>query len=238
MQERCEELELKGTIILANEGINFTLAGEESKIEEVIDYLCNNQLFKNKFREIDIKKSYSETKPFGKMVVRIAKEIITMRNPVIKPGQKRAPSIEASKVKEWLKNGVDDDGNEVVMLDTRNTYETDIGTFDGAIKLEIESFGEFPDAIAKIADESKDGLKEKTIVSFCTGGIRCEKAALYMQDIDFQKVYQLEGGILKYLEEAGGEHWKGECFVFDDRIAVDSALQETKKKYTKEDIGS
>ena len=112
------------------------------------------------------------------------------------------------------------------MLDTRNTYETDIGSFEGAIKLEIERFSEFPEAVRKQLEEDK-GLKNKTVVSFCTGGIRCEKAVLLMNEMDMPRAYQLEGGILKYFEKTGGKHWDGECFVFDDRVAVDKSLNET-----------
>ncbi len=142
----------------------------------------------------------------------------------------RGASVDSQTLRRWLGQGHDDDGREVVMLDTRNTYETDIGTFKNAITLEIERFSEFPEAIAKAVAEQED-LKEKTVVSFCTGGIRCEKAVLYMNNIEMQRVYQLEGGILKYFEETGGEHWQGECFVFDDRVAVDASLNKTAKEY-------
>ena len=231
MQERCDALELKGTIILASEGINLVLAGERANIDAFVDFLKHHELFEGAFSDLTPKESISDSKPFGKMVVRLAKEIITMRVPDMDPVKKgRGASVDSQTLRRWLGQGHDDDGREVVMLDTRNTYETDIGTFKNAITLEIERFSEFPEAIAKTVAEQEE-LKEKTVVSFCTGGIRCEKAVLYMNDIEMQRVYQLEGGILKYFEETGGEHWQGECFVFDDRVAVDASLNKTTKDY-------
>jgi UPF0176 protein len=122
-------------------------------------------------------------------------------------------------------------------MDTRNAFEVAMGTFAGAIDFDIERFSEFPEAVAKACADEHLNLKDKTIVSFCTGGIRCEKAALYLKEIDVNNVYQLDGGILRYFEEAGGAHWGGECFVFDERVAVDTSLQPTQKHYEGRTVG-
>lgn len=230
LQARCEELELKGTIILASEGINLVLAGSRGSIDSFLEFLRNDSYFGCRFQDLEIKESFSDSQPFGRMVVRLAKEIITMRIPDVEPSRNRAPIVDPRTLREWLSRGYDDHGREVVMLDTRNTYETDIGTFKDAIKLEIERFSEFPGAIEEVLGTRSD-LKEKTVVSYCTGGIRCEKAVLYLQDKALSNVYQLEGGILRYFEEAGGEHWQGECFVFDNRVALDSELTQTTRDY-------
>lgn len=230
LQERCDALELRGTIILANEGINIVLAGARESIDAMVQFMKTAPLFGGDLADLDIKESVSDYKPFGKMVVRVAREIITMRVPQVDPRKSRAPVVDSETLDRWLEKGCDDDGNEVVMLDTRNTYETDIGSFEGAIKLEIERFSEFPEAVRKQLEEDK-GLKNKTVVSFCTGGIRCEKAVLLMNEMDMPRAYQLEGGILKYFEKTGGKHWDGECFVFDDRVAVDKSLNETNQDY-------
>ena len=153
-----------------------------------------------------------------------------MRHPTIVPESKRAPFVDPATLKTWLDRGYDDNGRPVVMMDTRNSFEVAMGTFDGALNFDIEKFSQFPQAIQASLNERAD-LKEKTIVSFCTGGIRCEKAALYMHEIDMPYVYQLHGGILGYFEHVGGAHWSGECFVFDERVALDSTLQPTVHSY-------
>ena len=228
LKERCQQLELKGTIIVAPEGINLFLAGTRQTITAFLEFLQKDPLFGGRFEELDIKESFSEKQPFRKMVVRLAREIITMRQPMTPcPSQGRAPFVSAKKLKEWLDKGQDDEGREIVLLDTRNAFEVDLGTFEKAQSLEISMFSEFPDALKKLNEQRQ--LADKTVVTFCTGGIRCEKAALYMGGLGMQKVYQLDGGILRYLEETAGEHWQGECFVFDERYAVDAALQATTK---------
>lgn len=228
LKERCGELALKGTIILAEEGINLFLAGERAAINEFFEYLRQDKLFDGRFNDLEIKESFSSSQPFRRMVVRIAKEIITMRHPTICPEDKRAPFIGARKLKDWLDQGHDDEGRELVLLDTRNAFEVEVGTFKGAVDFSIERFSQFPDAIAGTLEKQSD-LKEKTIVSFCTGGIRCEKAVLFMQELNLPRVFQLDGGILRYFEEVGGEHWQGECFVFDERIALDPQLRTTER---------
>lgn len=214
--ERCHALALKGTILLAPEGINLFLAGPREATDAFMAWLHED----TRFAGIVPKESISDAAPFGRMRVRLKKEIITMRMPAIRPEGARAPSVTPATLRRWLDQGRDDDGREVVLLDTRNDYETDVGLFEQAVDYRIASFTEFPAAIA--ADRERyDG---KTVVSYCTGGIRCEKAVLHMQDIGMTCVFQLEGGILKYFEETDGAHWRGDCFVFDDRGAVDKQL--------------
>jgi UPF0176 protein len=213
---RCEALALKGTILLAPEGINLFLAGSRAAIGGFMATLREDP----RFADIEPKESLSDEVPFGRMRVRLKREIITMRLPTIRPEGGRAPAVDASTLQRWLDQGHDDAGREVVLLDTRNDYETEVGKFPQAVDYRIASFTEFPAAIA--ADRAR--YEGKTIVSYCTGGIRCEKAALHMQDLGMPHVYQLEGGILKYLEQTDGAHWRGDCFVFDGRVAVDKQL--------------
>jgi RluA family pseudouridine synthase len=152
------------------------------------------------------------------MLVKIKKEIIAFGIDGVVPAQKTSPKLPAKELKRWL-----DEGRKVHLLDTRNDYEYDLGTFDNAIKMGLDHFREFPDGVARLPEE----LKNEPVVMFCTGGIRCEKAGPYMEMAGFSQVYQLDGGILKYFEEVGGDHYHGECFVFDQRVAVDPSLQET-----------
>jgi UPF0176 protein len=213
---QCEALALKGTVLLAPEGINLFLAGSREAIDAFLMWLRED----SRFAGLEAKESVSDDVPFKRMRVRLKKEIITLRQPTIRPEGGRAPAVNPATLKRWLDQGHDDDGHEVVLLDTRNAYETYVGMFPHAVDYRIASFTELPAALAD--DRSRyDG---KTVVSYCTGGIRCEKAVLHMQDIGMERVFQLEGGILKYFEEAGGAHWHGDCFVFDERGAVDKAL--------------
>ncbi|GAB2572041.1 sulfurtransferase [Dyella jejuensis] len=214
---RCHALALKGTILLAPEGINLFLAGPRNAIDAFVAWLRED----SRFAGLQAKESFSEDVPFKRMRVRLKQEIITLRRPTIRPEGGRAPAVDAATLKRWLDQGHDDDGREVVLLDTRNAYETDVGMFPQAVDYRLSSFTGLPDALA--ADQAR--YAGKTVVSYCTGGIRCEKAVLYMQDVGMDGVYQLEGGILKYFEEAGGAHWQGDCFVFDERGAVDKTLE-------------
>lgn len=216
MLAQCNALALKGTILLAPEGINVFLAGSREAIHAFMAWLRAD----SRFAGMEAKESRSEHAPFKRMRVRLKKEIITLRHPTIRPEGGRAPAVDAVTLKRWLDQGRDDEGRDVVLLDTRNAYETDVGMFPQAVDYRIASFTELPAALA--ADQSR--YAGKTVVSYCTGGIRCEKFALYMQDVGMERVFQLEGGILKYFEEVGGVHWKGDCFVFDERGAVDKAL--------------
>jgi UPF0176 protein len=216
MLERCHALALKGTILLAPEGINLFLAAPREAIHAFMSWLREDA----RFAGLEVKESYSEDVPFQRMRVRLKKEIITLRHPTLRPEGGRAPAVGAATLKRWLDQGHDDDGHDVLLLDTRNAYETDVGMFAQAIDYRVASFTELPDVLA--ADRSR--YAGKTVVSYCTGGIRCEKFALYMQDMGMERVFQLEGGILKYFEETDGAHWQGDCFVFDERGAVDKAL--------------
>ena len=216
--EKCLKNQLKGTILIAPEGINMFLAGQPEHVHDFFSWL-------NQFPElanISTKDSWSESLAFKKMLVKVKDEIIRMNHPTIQAFRERAPSVTAKKLKEWLKQGHDDDGKPIVLLDTRNAFEVEYGTFDQAIHLNIEKFSDFPDAISNHQDQ----LQNHTVVSFCTGGIRCEKANLLMQKMGLTNTLQLEGGILKYFEEVGHDFYKGGCFVFDDRIALDPDLKE------------
>ncbi len=227
IQNRCASLELKGNVLLSPEGINFSVAGLRSNIDEFLIYLRSDPVFAGRLNDLTVKESISNTKPFGRMVVRLTKEIITMRHPMICPESRRAPAVEPSQLKEWLDKGHDDQGRPVVLIDARNKYEVEMGTFTGAIDLRIERFSEFPEAVKT----QQEDVQDKTVVSFCTGGIRCEKAVLLMEDLGFKNVFQLEGGILRYFEEVGGKHWDGDCFVFDERVALDPDLKEKSQNY-------
>jgi UPF0176 protein len=215
----CQAHNLLGTIILSPEGINMFLSGYREQIDAYMDWLHTDP----RFADVVAKESLSASQPFTRMLVKIKPEIITMKHPLIKPENGRAPAVEAETLKRWLDQGHDDNGKEVIMVDTRNGFEVDVGTFDNTLDYRITKFTEFPQIIA----DNKDNLNDKTIVTFCTGGIRCEKAAIYMKDIGYNDVYQLEGGILKYFEEVGGAHYHGDCFVFDYRTALNPQLEET-----------
>jgi UPF0176 protein len=216
--EQAQALELKGTILLAEEGINLFLAGPETPVRHFIAALHQDP----RFADIVPKESWSAAQPFKKMLVKVKSEIIRMNHPTIQPALQRAPAVAPATVKRWLDQGHDDAGRPVVTLDTRNDFEVDAGSFEGAIDWRIRKFTEFPQAL----QANLDDLKNKTVVSFCTGGIRCEKAAILMRSQGLENVYQLDGGILKYFEEVGGQHYRGGCFVFDERRVVDQALQE------------
>ena len=215
--QRATALGLKGTILLAEEGINLFLAGPTWYVRGFVAQLQGDA----RFADVAPKESWTDSQPFKKMLVKVKREIIRMDHPTIRPAEGRAPAVTAATVKRWLDQGHDDSGRPVVTLDTRNDFEVDTGTFEGAIDWRIRKFTEFPQAVQQHRSE----LQGKTVVSFCTGGIRCEKAAILMQDMGLQNVYQLEGGILKYFEEVGSAHYRGGCFVFDERRAVDAQLQ-------------
>ncbi len=212
----CQARDLKGTVLLAPEGINIFLAGTREAIDGIVGWLRADP----RFADLAPKESLSDQQPFRRLLVRLKKEIITMHHPLIRPEDGRAPSVPPVTLKRWLDQGHDDAGREVVMLDTRNGFEVAVGTFRDAVDYGIKKFTEFPPAIGA----HKDDFAGKTVVSFCTGGIRCEKAAIHMQEIGLEHVYQLEGGILKYFEEVGGDHYDGDCFVFDHRTALNPEL--------------
>ena len=210
----CNELKLRGTILLSSEGINLVLAGIPASVSEFLSYLKSDPAFS----DLTTKESYSATQPFHRMLVRLKKEIIAFGVEGVAPEKKTSPKISPRQLQEWL-----DEGRSVRLLDTRNIYEYELGTFNGAEQLHINHFREFPQAIARLSEEAK----KQPLVMFCTGGIRCEKAGPMMEQAGFEQVYQLDGGILKYFEHCGGKHYHGSCFVFDGRVALDPELKPT-----------
>ena len=210
----CKENALKGTILLSYEGINFFLAGPQPSIDQYLQFLEED----SRFSGISLKYSYTEYQPFNRMNVRLKKEIISLGLDNIKPAERTGEEITPTEFKQWL-----DEGREVAIIDTRNDYEIRLGTFENALDLNIKSFRAFPKAVESLPDSMKD----TPVVMFCTGGIRCEKASVVMMDAGFSNVKQLKGGILGYFEEVGGEHWDGDCFVFDHRVALSAELEQS-----------
>jgi UPF0176 protein len=215
--EQTQAQALKGTILLTPEGINLFLAGTQENIHHFLVWLRQDPAF----ADLEVKYSVSPDVPFKKMLIKIKREIIRMNHPTIRPEAGRAPAVDAQTAARWITKGCDDSGRPVVLLDTRNDFEVDAGTFVGAINWRLTKFTEFPQAVL----EHKDELAGKTVISFCTGGIRCEKAAIFMGEVGIENVYQLDGGILKYFEETGGVGYQGNCFVFDERRTLDPTLQ-------------
>ncbi|WP_157267686.1 sulfurtransferase [Azohydromonas aeria] len=210
-------LGLKGTVLLAEEGINLFLAGPVEGVRAWVAQLRSEE----RFADIAPKESFSDTVPFKRLLVKVKREIIRMNRPAIRPAQGRAPALPAPTLARWLEQGHDDAGRPVVMLDTRNGFEVDAGAFEGAIDWRLQKFSDFPDALLAHLEQ----LRDKAVVSYCTGGIRCEKAALLMQEAGLEHVWQLEGGILKYFEETHAPRWRGACFVFDERVGLAPDLQ-------------
>jgi len=220
MRAAFNDIGVKGTVLIAEEGINAALAGTVSQIQ------CVRQWFESdlRFKDLWLKESFSKTRPFSKMKVRIRPEIITFapkdENPV-SPATNPAPNMSPKMLKDWL-----DKNTDFTLLDTRNTYEIESGTFAQATDLKLKTFSQFSTAVKEAVADGR--LKRDTpIVTFCTGGIRCEKAAPYLIEQGFSEVYQVEGGILNYFDQCGGEHWQGDCFVFDDRAEINPALEPT-----------
>ena len=216
LRQRALAAGLRGTILLAEEGINLFLAGDAAGVRGFVDELRADE----RFAALTTKESWSDAQPFGRMLVKLKREIIRMDHPTIRPEHGRAPSVTPETLRRWLDQGHDDAGREVLLLDTRNAFEVDYGTFDGAVDWRIERFTQFPAAVSSHRAE----LDGKTVVSFCTGGIRCEKAAIHLREAGVDAL-QLEGGILGYFEQVGGAHWDGDCFVFDEREALTPDLR-------------
>ena len=218
IQDYCDNKSLKGTILLAQEGINGTISGKEDDILEFHKFIKKDQKFSDVFKNLEYKSSWSNENPFYRMKVRLKKEIVALGLPEVSPAINVGKYV---KPEDW--NSLINDP-EVILIDTRNNYEVDIGTFNNAINPKTTSFREFPQYVKK----NLKSKKNKKIAMFCTGGIRCEKASSYMLENGFKEVYHLQGGILKYLEEVPKEKslWQGECFVFDQRIAVTNELKE------------
>ena len=226
-------LKLKGTVLISDKGLNFSIAGREIDIQKFKDFIKKD----NRFMDMEIKSTENNYQPFRKMLVRIKKEIISMGvddiNPAEFTGEKISPGDVSKKI---------DTGEDIVLLDTRNEYEVRLGTFENAIDLNLDSFRDFPNQI----ENFNENLKDKEIIMFCTGGVRCEKASALMLKNGFQNVKQIDGGVINYFKETGGKHWNGDCFVFDDRVALDKQLMETdyvlcfrcREPLNKEELGS
>jgi UPF0176 protein len=218
MKEKARSLGMLGTILLGHEGMNFFLSGSDEAALGIAE------LFESmpEFQDMPYKISFSAEQPYTRMLVRIKNEIVTMGRLEVQPLEQAetAPHLSVEEFEQWM-----DEGKEMIILDTRNDYEIALGKFEGAIDFDIKSFRDFPEAVENMAKDSS--LKDKTIVTYCTGGIRCEKAGPFMKAAGFNNVYQLDGGILRYLEKVGAGHYEGECFVFDKRVAVGADLKET-----------
>lgn len=214
LMQRTRELGLRGTILLSPEGINLFVAGSPSVVQDFLNDLRSLP----GLADLEAKLSPSDHQPFTRMLVRLKKEIIALGQPEIQPETYTSRKISAPALKQAL-----DQGEPLLLLDVRNDYEVELGTFEEAVPIGLDHFRDFPEVAANLPAD----WKRKKIVMFCTGGIRCEKAGPVMERLGFQDVLQLEGGILKYFEEVGGDHYRGDCFVFDKRVAVDPALNET-----------
>ena len=203
--DKCQALQLKGTVVWSPEGINVMLAGTRTSIHAWITWLHQFP----EFSGIEFKFSESSHQPFGKMLVKIKQELVRGgADPFTEP----APSIKPNELKSWYEQNKD-----FVIIDTRNDYELSVGKFKNALDIHLEMFNQFPEKMAALPES----IKQKPVVVYCTGGIRCEKAAPLALKAGFKEVYQLEGGILKYFQECGKAFYEGECFVFDERSAVD-----------------
>ena len=213
----AEAGDLRGTMLVAGEGINLFLAGDAPCIHDFMGRLRGDR----RFRDIEVKASRSRQQPFARLKVKVKPEIISFRREGASPLEGRAPTVSPMELARWIRQGHDDVGRRLVLLDTRNREEVGHGTFSGALALPIDNFTELPAALAP----HRDALADATVVSFCTGGIRCEKAALWLRADGMDNVVQLDGGILGYFEQVGGEGYDGRCFVFDERVALDPALQ-------------
>ncbi len=217
-QSICDDLDLKGSVYLSPNGINFSLAGSEEAVQQYLYFIEQDK----RFLDISLKKTYSETQPFRRMKVRQKKEIISLGRDDINPRELTGDYVTPQELYAMYENNED-----VIVLDTRNDYETRVGLFENAVDLQLDTFRDFPDAIEQLPEEYKD----KQIVMYCTGGIRCEKASAIMLKAGFSDVKQLEGGVLDYFKETGGKYWNGDCFVFDQRVALDTDLNETEYIY-------
>jgi UPF0176 protein len=209
---QCDALGISGTLLLAEEGINGTIAGTRSGIDAILAYLRSDP----RLADLEHKESSADHPPFYRMKVKLKKEIVTMGVPGIDPTERVGQYV---KPEDW--NALISDP-DVLLIDTRNDYEVEVGTFKGAVDPRITTFREFPDYVKKNLNPNK----KPRVAMFCTGGIRCEKASAYMLQQGFPEVYHLQGGILKYLENVPTEEslWQGECFVFDQRVAVGQGL--------------
>ncbi len=210
--QRAQQAGMRGTVLLGREGINIFAAGPEGPTRQWFQWLTDQPPFAG----MTAKESWSEQIPFSRMLVRLKREIISMGVREIVPEKKTSSRLSPDQLRQWL-----DEGKEITLLDVRNDYEVEVGTFDQAVPIGVDSFRDFPAAV----DQLPDTLRDKPLVMFCTGGIRCEKAGPLMEAKGFREVYQLDGGILAYLQHHGAAHYRGACFVFDKRVALDGDLQ-------------
>lgn len=209
---------LRGTVLVAHEGINLFLAGAPEAVHGFVEALRTDV----RFADIIVKTSRSRAQPFVRLKVKVKPEIISFRRDGASPlAAGRAPVVAPADLARWIAQGSDDAGRPLVLLDTRNREEVGHGTFVGALTLPIDNFTELPGAL----QPHREALADATVVSFCTGGIRCEKAALWLRGDGMDNLLQLDGGILGYFEQVGGAGYQGRCFVFDERVALDPALQ-------------
>jgi UPF0176 protein len=221
LRASCAGLELKGSILLAQEGINGTLAGSDDAVDALVEQLQHGPLFGGRLDHLELKFSQAVTMPFQRLKVRLKKEIVTLGDANVDPTQQVGTYVEPA---EWNALIAEPD---TLVIDTRNAFEVTMGTFEGAIDPGIRSFGQFKE----FAAQQLDPARHKRIAMFCTGGIRCEKASSYLVARGFGEVYHLKGGILKYLEGVP-EHesrWRGECFVFDERVALGHGLRQLER---------
>ncbi len=216
VEDRARASGLKGSVLVAEEGINLFLAGSEAGVDAFFDWLRQAP----RFAAIRVKLSCSKAQPFKRLRVKVKPEIISFRRKGSSPLQGRAPTVSPTTLSRWLDHGNDDDGRRLVLLDTRNREEFGYGTFSNALTLPIDNFADLPQAL----ESHRESMADATVVSFCTGGIRCEKAALWMRESGMDNVVQLDGGILAYFEEVGAQGFEGRCFVFDERVALDPDL--------------
>jgi UPF0176 protein len=215
----CARLALKGSVLLAEEGINGTLAGGAEAIGELVNELRNGELFGSRLHNLELKFSQASTMPFQRLKVRLKKEIVTLGATAIDPTRQVGTYVDPADWNALIATP------DTLVIDTRNAFEVAMGTFPGAIDPGIDSFGQFKDFAARHLDPAR----HRKVAMFCTGGIRCEKASAYLLAHGFAEVYHLKGGILKYLEAVpeAESRWRGECFVFDDRVALGHGLRES-----------
>jgi UPF0176 protein len=216
LQDSAAAAGLKGTVLLAREGINLMLSGPARPLQAWLAELQRDE----RFATMELKSHAAGTDLFKRLRVKVKPEIIRMNQPTVRPAAGRAATVSAATLRRWLDTGRCDEGREVLLLDTRNDFEVDAGAFSAAIDWRLKRFSDFPSALAA----QRSALAGRTVVTYCTGGIRCEKAALWMAAQGLEHVVQLDGGILRYLEQhPDSPHWRGECFVFDEREALSGA---------------
>lgn len=213
----CRQLGVRGTILLSPEGINVMLCGLELDARAAATAIRKYP----PLASIWLKESWSESVTFSRMLVKLKHEIIPVGDDSINPAERTGRYLNPESLRTWY-----DEGRDFVIIDTRNDYEVQIGSFENAIDLELSNFRTIASRLEALAKEDPS-LLQRPVVTFCTGGVRCEKVTPIMMNMGFQDVYQLEGGIINYFERVGGDHYKGECFVFDKRVAVDANLEET-----------